>query len=287
MQKSQARTIRIPLIGGLGNQLFQFAGGLAIQKSIDAEIYFFDDLIRGSKILNITPRKVAIQNLAGVQLKSLGKLEIAKMAMNKLARKGYWLSDSVESPIDLSQITSKTQVVSGYFQSRYIVDLVIDQIVDALSKSFDFSKVVPQKQLNEMTVHIRLGDKLSQKDLKYYGRTSADFYLKGIDILSKDDEYDSVNIVSDQPALARQLLEAAGSKHQLNFSRGLSEIEDLSLISHSRGIVMSCSSFSWWGARLASNNPNTQVVAPSKWLKNPSNFDGCMNYKSWKLLDKE
>ena len=63
MQKPQDRTIRIPLIGGLGNQLFQFAGGLAIQKSVNAEIYFFDDLIRGSKVLNITPRKVAIENI--------------------------------------------------------------------------------------------------------------------------------------------------------------------------------------------------------------------------------
>ena len=142
------------------------------------------------------------------------------MVMNKFARKGYWLSDSVESPIDLSQITSKTQVVSGYFQSRYIVDLVFDQIVDALSRSFDFSKAVPKKQLNEITVHMRLGDKLSRKDLKYYGRTSADYYLKGIDILSKDDEYDSINIVSDQPALARQLLEVAGSKYKLVFQKG-------------------------------------------------------------------
>ena len=95
------------------------------------------------------------------------------------------------------------------------------------------------------------------------------------------------NIVSDQPALARQLLEVATPKLKLNYLRGTSEIEDLSLISHSRGIVMSCSSFSWWGARLASINSSTQVVAPTNWLRNPSNFDSHMNYVNWKLLSKE
>ena len=287
MQKPQDRTIRIPLIGGLGNQLFQFAGGLAIQKSANAEILFFDDLIRGSKVLNITPRKVAIENITDNQITSIGKLEVAKMVMKRLVKEGYWLSDSVQKPIDLSQITSKTKVVSGYFQSRHIVDLVIDQIIAALSKSSDFSKIVPKEQLNEITVHMRLGDKLSRKDLKYFGRTSTDYYLNGINVLRKDDDYDSINIVSDQPALARQLLEVASPKLKLNYLRGTSEIEDLSLISHSRGIVMSCSSFSWWGARLASINSSTQVVAPSNWLRNPSNFDSHMNYVNWKLLSKE
>lgn len=287
MQKPQGRTIRIPLIGGLGNQLFQFAGGLAIQKSVNAEIQFFDDLIRGSKVLGITPRKVAIQNIADIQITSIGKLEIAKLVLKRLVEDGFWLSDSVQKPIDLSQVTSKTKVVSGYFQSRFIVDLVFDQIIAALNKSSDFSKIVPKEQLNEITVHMRLGDKLSRKDLNYFGRTSTDYYLNGINLLRKDDNYDLINIVSDQPAVAQQLLEVACPKLKVKISRGTSEIEDLSLISHSRGIVMSCSSFSWWGARLASINSSTQVVAPSNWLRNPSNFDGHMNYVNWKLLSKE
>jgi hypothetical protein len=287
VQKPQDRTIRIPLIGGLGNQLFQFAGGLAIRKSVSAEIHFFDDLIRGSKVLNITPRKVTIENITDNQITSIGKLEVAKMLMKRLVKEGYWLSDSVQKPIDLSQITSKTKVVSGYFQSRHIVDLVIDEIIDAFNKSIDYSKVVPKEQLNQITVHMRLGDKLSRKDLKYFGRTSTDYYLNGINVLSKNDEYDSINIVSDQPDLARKLLEVASPKLKLDFSRGTSEIEDLSLISHSRGIVMSCSSFSWWGARLASINPNTQVIAPSNWLSKPSIFDEYMNLPAWTTLVKD
>jgi hypothetical protein len=287
VQKSQDKTIRIPLLGGLGNQLFQFAGGLAIRKSINAEIYFFDDLICGSKVLNITPRKVSIKDIADNQITSIGKLELAKMVMRRLVDEGYWLSDSVQKPIDLSQITSKTKIISGYFQSRHIVDLVFDQIIDAFNNSSDYSKIVPKEQLNEITVHMRLGDKLSRKDLKYFGRTSTDYYLKGINVLRKEDDYDSINIVSDQPALAKQLLEVASPKLKVKISRGTSEIEDLSLISHSRGIVMSCSSFSWWGARLASIKPNTQVIAPSNWLRKPSIFDDYMNLPAWMTIVKD
>jgi hypothetical protein len=134
---------------------------------------------------------------------------------------------------------------------------------------------------------MRLGDKLTRKDIQYFGRTSVDYYIKGIQHLCTDDKYDLINVVSDQPDVARHLLKDIEQKYNLYYSRGLSEIEDLSLISHSRGIVMSCSSFSWWGARLAAVHLNTRVIAPSYWLKNPSGFDDHMNYGNWNLLNKD
>ena len=140
---------------------------------------------------------------------------------------------------------------------------------------------------DEITVHMRLGDKLSQKDLKFFGQTSTTYYLNGINELCNGDSFNAINIVSDQPDLARQLLDGVEPKYNFNYSRGLNELEDLALISHSRGIVMSCSSFSWWGAKLASVNSNTRVVAPSFWLKNSSIFDHYMNYENWNLVNKE
>lgn len=287
MANENGRLIRVPLIGGLGNQLFQYAGGLAITKNTFAEIQYFDDLIRGSKLLRITPRKVAIESLLGDGIVTLGKFEVSKMILKRFTNKNYWLNDSVEKPLDLSRISRNTRAISGYFQSRFLVDQVIDQVVDQLKSSDIFSPMVPKFQLNEITVHMRLGDKLTRKDIQYFGRTSVDYYIKGIQQLCTDDEYDMINVVSDQPDVARHLLKDVERKYNLYFSRGLSEIEDLSLISHSRGIVMSCSSFSWWGARLAAVHLNTHVVAPSYWLKNPSGFDDHMNYRNWNLLNKD
>jgi hypothetical protein len=280
------RLIMMPLVGGLGNQLFQYAGGLAITKNTSAEIQFFDDLIRGSKVLKITPRRVAIENLLNKNIVTLGNLKVSKMLLKRLTIKDYWLNDSVEKPLDIDQISRNTRVISGYFQSRFLVDQVFDQVIDGLTNSDTFSPIVPKFQLNQITVHMRLGDKLTRKDIQYFGRTSVDYYLRGIRHLCTGDDYDSINIVSDQPGVARQLLNAADQKYQFNYSKGLNEMEDLALITHSRGIVMSCSSFSWWGAKLATLNLNTQVVGPSNWLKNPSRFDYHMNDKNWKLISK-
>jgi hypothetical protein len=287
VQKPHHRTIQIPLIGGLGNQLFQYAGGLAITKNISSEIQFFDDLIRGSKMLKITPRKVAINSLLGCNIVTLGKLEVSKMLVKRLIIKNYWLNDSVEKPLEISQISPNTNVISGYFQSRFLVNQVFDQLLHGLAESNSFSPIVPKSQRNEIAVHMRLGDKLTRKEIRFFGRTSIDYYLKGIEHLCAEHQYDSINIVSDQPFLARQMLSPVDQKYKFNYSIGSNEIEDLALISHSRGIVMSCSSFSWWGAKLASVNSNTQVVAPSYWLNKPSSFDYLMNEKHWKLVNKE
>ena len=279
-------TIRIPLLGGLGNQLFQFAAGLAIAEKSSVEIQYFDDLMVNSKILRVTPRRLAIESLISNKVVSLGKIKVMKMVGKRYAIRDYWLNDTAEDPLDLRRNSSNTRVVSGYFQSRFIVDQIFDSVLESLTTSAEFNQLVPKNQRNEITVHVRLGDKLSQKDLKFFGQTSTTYYLNGINELCNGDSFNAINIVSDQPNLARQLLKLDELKHKLNFVSGSNELEDLALITHSRGIVMSCSSFSWWGARLASINPSTRVVSPRTWLRSASQFDRHMNYPKWQLMSK-
>ena len=279
-------TIRIPLLGGLGNQLFQFAAGLAIAEKSSVEIQYFDDLMVNSKILRVTPRRLAIESLISNKVVSLGKIKVMKMVGKRYAIRDYWLNDTAEDPLDLRRISSNTRVVSGYFQSRFIVDQIFDSVLESLTTSAEFNQLVPKNQRNEITVHVRLGDKLSQKDLKFFGQTSTTYYLNGINELCNGDSFNAINIVSDQPNLARQLLKLDELKHKLNFVSGSNELEDLALITHSRGIVMSCSSFSWWGARLASINPSTRVVSPRTWLRTASKFDSYMILPKWRLISK-
>ena len=279
-------TIRIPLLGGLGNQLFQFAAGLAIAERSSVEIQYFEDLILSSKMLGVTPRHVAIRSLISSEVASIGKIKMLEMVLKKYTIDDYWLTDSAQKPLNLERISSNTRVVSGYFQSRFIVDRVFDSVIESLKKSVEFAKVIPKSQRNEITVHMRLGDKLSPRDLNFFGRTSVAYYLDGINELQKKDEFDAINIVSDEPELARRLIQSAGLKYKFNFINGNNELEDLATITHSRGIVMSCSSFSWWGARLALINPLTRVVSPSNWLRQASNFDAYMNYPTWRSMSK-
>lgn len=286
MPSNPKTSIRIPLLGGIGNQLFQFAAGLAITKRNSVEIQYFDDLIAGSKFLGITPRTVVIESLISNKVASLGKIEMLKMVGKKYAIRDYWLNDTVIDPLDLGQISSNTRVVSGYFQSRFIVDEIFDLVLESLKRSAEFAQLIPTTQRNEITVHMRLGDKLSRKELKFFGQTSTAYYLNGIRELSNGDSFSAINIVSDQPNLARQLLQSNELKQKLNFIRGNNELDDLAVITHSRGIVMSCSSFSWWGARLASINPSTRVVSPRTWLRRASEFDLYMNYPKWQLMSK-
>lgn len=286
MLNNPQTSIRIPLLGGIGNQLFQFAAGLAIAERSSAEIQYFDDLIAGSKFLGITPRTVVIESLISNKVASLGKIEMLKMVGKKYAIRDYWLNDTVIDPLNLGQISSKTRVVSGYFQSRFIVDEIFDSVLESLKESAEFAQLIPKTQRNEITVHMRLGDKLSRKELKFFGQTSTAYYLNGIRELSNGDSFSAINIVSDQPDLARQLLQSNELKQELNFIRGNNELDDLAVITHSRGIVMSCSSFSWWGARLASINPSTRVVSPRTWLRSASKFDLYMNYPKWQLISK-
>lgn len=106
-------------------------------------------------------------------------------------------------------------------------------------------------QLDMVAIHVRRGDYVHNPfyvdlwDNGYYERAMMEFPDSDFLVFSDDIEW-----CKRQPLFAG-----------CEFSEGKTELEDMSLMSSCKGIIMANSSYSWWGAYLS----NAKVIAPKEW----------------------
>ena len=62
--------------------------------------------------------------------------------------------------------------------------------------------------------------------------------------------------------------------------------DDLTILAGSDAVVMSNSSFSWWGAYLAWRNHGARVVTPAPWFANPSTPAPKLIPDAWTVLPR-
>jgi hypothetical protein len=114
------------------------------------------------------------------------------------------------------------------------------------------------------------------------------YYATATRILLDELKASEVVIVSDDPPRALEALskELNSDKIQLCCANTTDELEDLAILSHSAGIVISNSSFSWWAAWLGSTLKGASVIGPRPWLATYSKADECLAIPSWRFLER-
>jgi len=252
--------------GGLGNQLFQLAGGLAIAQYLHRDVVFSESEI--SRAMLNTRRQFAIGELLDVGELSKG---FEKFSKKNLFRSLFHKDTNIyeRDPNDnvLTRIGPNTQKVFGYFQDISIVSAVEDQLLKRFSQSQVFSKSLMPERLEEIGIHVRLGDyRTSQVTKKFHGLTNNSFFTEGAQKLRSKLGLSVVTLFSDEPErlgeIAEDLIDA-GFLVKHHFSR--SDQEDLIQMSRYQGLVISNSSYSWWAAWIATTIGRSTIVAPIPW----------------------
>ena len=241
--------VTVAMQGGLGNQLFQVAAAYTFAKNHN-KTFVLDHSI---KMLNVgKPRRTYFET-------------IYKFVENTPVSKHNW--GIVKGPDyeykDLTNLPGNVQL-EGYFQSdkyltQEIVDLFLQHIttVDNTSTSLI---AIRSSVLPTVSLHIRRTD--------YVGHTlhtnlGLDYYNQAYEKLG------NVNVIvfSDDINWCKTNL----PKHWsiLHFvDEGLTDEQELWLMSQCTHHIIANSSFSWWGARLGKTNGTT--IAPLKWLNSES-----------------
>ena len=117
---------------------------------------------------------------------------------------------------------------------------------------------------NTVALHVRLTDYVwgPHRDL-FHGVCDVDYYARALEALRQRVPDITVLVFSDDLAGAAELLRDLDG---LEFSPGgVTDVEDLVLISLCRHHIISNSTFSWWGAWLAQHDEQV-VVAPRSWM---------------------
>ena len=266
--------VYVRLLGGLGNQLFQYAMGRALADARQVELVLDPRFIL---------RKGCISGLAidefAIRARYLTDTEAAyfKEPIWKLSRAlrrqiNPWLGyyhETVHS-FDAAALAQSLEVMlSGFWQSeRYFSNyghqLRTDLVLKSQMPSAAVKLATQMASGPSVAMHVRRGDYLTDpKALVKHGVTSAHYYQTALQLMIEKLGDVDLYVFSDDPDWVRTNIQHPKIIFVSDF--GFSAEQDLWLISACQHQIIANSSFSWWGAYL-NDYASKIIVAPQPWF---------------------
>jgi hypothetical protein len=119
-----------------------------------------------------------------------------------------------------------------------------------------------------VSLHVRRGDYATHARTRaVLGILPLDYYRAAIDFVAGRTESPELFIFSDDIPWAREHLDIPFPCHYIDHNKGPESYNDMRLMSVCRHHIIANSSFSWWGAWL-NPAPDKIVVAPRRWFAN-------------------
>ena len=267
----------VGIMGGLGNQLFQYAAARALSLKLNSRLvidlsWFMGDYGR-NYCLDIFNLPAKYSNRYQILPFWVGRF--AQRILKELLRKRLGASAYVEPHFNYDDNFSNigdSVYLSGYFQSpKYFLGFD-DQLREDLKFPSDYpDKLKPILQRisksEAIAIHIRRGDYLaSKKNVDIYHSQSNQYYCEAVSLLAKNLKNPYCFIFSDDHSWVRTNLSFNIPYEIVDINLPDEPFWDLMLMSRCKHFVIANSTFSWWAAWL-SDNPEKKVIAPKKWFK--------------------
>ena len=291
--------VMVKIIGGLGNQMFQYALGRKIA-------YLNDEMLKldisGFETYDLHNYSLSHFNISG---DDATKSEIRAFRgsnnrhirgiINKMNHHGFYLPYLQKNKVifektinyDPSIFDNTGEIyLDGYWQSEknFKDNEVIIRKEFTIKSPPDSQNIKIANEIRNteaVCIHIRRGDYVSNpKANQLIGLCPLDYYYRSIDYILSKVEKPHFFIFSDDPDWTRQhLIIDAPTTYVCNNSSD-KNYEDLRLMTYCRHFIIANSSFSWWGAWLS---PNVQkiVIAPAQWFRGEQYNDGDRLPKEW------
>lgn len=278
--------ILVEVIGGLGNQMFQYGLYYKLKKmygSDSVKLYAgrFESVRdnNGYELEKVFGIKDAITDFPISKKIVDDNNDIWSRIRRKLTgfREGYITEHQNLSfkPSILEQNMNKDLYYSGSWQSeKYFVEYKKD-----ISEIFKFKKELHSKnksiaeeiiRSNSVSIHVRRGDYVNNKA---YFRILGDvcgeeYYNRAIKLIEQKSVENSYFIFSDDIDWVKENFSILDNKKVtfVNWNTGIESHVDMQLMSLCKHNIIANSTFSWWAAWLNSNE-NKLVIAPRKWFK--------------------
>ncbi len=286
----------VNLIGGLGNQMFQYAAARRIayvnNTELKLDISSFTAYKLHSYSLNnfsilesiASKKDIAIyKNLKGIY-KLINKFKIKCLPYYKcsyLREKNYHFDSNILK-------VPGNVYLEGYWQSeKYFNDIkeIIHQEFcvkyNLEARNKELAKVI--NDCESVSIHIRRGDYVKNKTTnQVHGVCSLDYYYKAIDIILEKCKNPYFFVFSDDHEWVKKNIKLKKKIIYIEHNSAEKNYEDLRLMSLCKNNIIANSSFSWWGAWL-NTNPNKIIMAPKKWFNNNLNTTDLIP-KNWIII---
>jgi hypothetical protein len=272
------------IIGGLGNQMFQYAVGRSMSFEHDLpfrlDISGFDryEVHNGFELQHVfcCPVELAnegnVRSILGWQSSPFVRRVLSWSSMSVLRCKGfvvephfhYW-PGIVNGPQD--------SYLTGYWQS----DKYFERHATVIRSDFTFKPQLTNRNThfaeqiskgNAVSLHVRRGDYAKNpKTTATHGLCSLDYYHSAIRHIAERVDRPNFFVFSDDAPWVRANLAIDYPCVYIDNNQGSESYNDMRLMSMCKHHIIANSSFSWWGAWLNASSEKI-VVAPRRWFAN-------------------
>lgn len=280
--------ITVRLAGGLGNQMFQFAAGLALSRRHGTELQLdAADLIQGTGctfreyglgIFRLTPhtrqdRRIGISSMLH---------DIIRVKIGRLYKEHSSRFDPVFGNIP------KTAILEGYWQSPQYFEQISDLVRNAFTWKIPLSSTLETlveriREFPTASIHFRRGDYTSNPSAAsiHGGICTPAYYSAAIDRLRHEIPGIRFAVFSDEPDWVRANRPDLAKEIFVEGNTGLNAHLDMRIMSLCDHHIIANSTFSWWGAWLGWN-PQRRVIAPRRWFADGREAD--IHPEKWELI---
>jgi len=269
--------IIVNLIGGLGNQMFQYALGRRLALLNDATLKFDLENLRLSRKLKLKKWVLGLFNIGITMPRNYGlyvfNIEENVMTRKEIQKLNLPLVSEPEPKFCFHPEILQTKgdcYLKGFWQAeKYFKDIEDGLRKDfTLKKEFSIDDLAIAKEIkngNAVSLHIRRGDYVTKAVVnKFHGTCSLKYYEDAVEYICQKGNNPKFYIFSDDIAWVKKNLNIKNDAVFVSDGK-LKDYEELTLMTYCKHNIIANSSFSWWGAWL---NPQAEkiVIAPKNWL---------------------
>lgn len=261
-------TVAVRLEGGLGNQMFQYAAGRVVASRLGCRLVLDTSGLHAKGLRTFRPFGLHRFRIdAEVDTLSSRQLRACKVVCEPSYTHATGLLESVS-------VGSRLQ---GYWQSEryFLSERAALQSQFALRQAPDAATQALATRIttcpDATSVHVRRGDYVSDPQTKArHGHCSLGYYRSALDQLRSNHPSLRVFVFSDDPQWVEQHFPINDSTEVIQPQLAAPEV-DIWLMSLCQHHVVANSSFSWWGAWLATRTG--RKLAPARWYADAEELD--------------
>lgn len=273
----------VNILGGLGNQMFEYAMYLALKEAHPEEdIKVCTRSFAGYGLHN----GLEIQHIFGVEMPEVSLWDLTKLAYPFFNYRTYqimshWLMQrksmtkgTTQIPFNINEIIRTDSVFyDGYWQNERNFKHLRGKILS----SFSFPQFAEKQneelankllQKSSVSIHIRRGDYLKEP---IWCVCTPEYYFQGIEYLKERDKIEMLCVFSDDITWCKDNLADLAKEMDVEYvdwNKGFKSFRDMQLMTCCKHNIIANSSFSWWGAWLGKREGKI-VIAPSIWCNKP------------------